>query len=110
MSSFSKHMREANAKLKNKLFGEAQSQKQPVLAPAPGYCKHCKQYTIEEPVQCSNTFGCRCPKHYTTPPQRKPLPASDIVTMYDEHPMGDSDMIEFARAIERAHGIGGQNE
>ena len=42
---------------------------------------------------------------FTAPPQRKPLPASDIVTMYDEHPMGDSDMIEFARAIEQAHGI-----
>ena len=42
---------------------------------------------------------------YTAPPQRKPLPASEIVTMYDESPSGDSDMIAFARAIERAHGI-----
>jgi hypothetical protein len=23
---------------------------EPVLNPAPGYCKHCKQYTIEEPL------------------------------------------------------------
>ena len=23
---------------------------EPVLSPAPGYCKHCKQYTIEEPL------------------------------------------------------------
>ena len=42
---------------------------------------------------------------YTTPPQRKPLLASDIVTMYDENPRSDSEMIEFARAIEAAHGI-----
>lgn len=42
---------------------------------------------------------------YTAPPQRKPLPASEIVTMYDESPRGDSDMIAFARAVERAHGI-----
>jgi len=45
---------------------------------------------------------------YTTPPQRKPLLASEIVTMYDESPTGDSDMIAFARAIERAHDIGGE--
>ena len=37
--------------------------------------------------------------------QRKPLLASDIVTMYEESPNCDADMIEFARAIEAAHGI-----
>jgi len=42
---------------------------------------------------------------YPTPPQRKPLLASDIVTMYDENPRSDSEMIAFARAIEAAHGI-----
>ena len=42
---------------------------------------------------------------YTSPPQRKPLLASDIVTMYDENPRSDSEMIAFARAIEAAHGI-----
>jgi hypothetical protein len=40
-----------------------------------------------------------------TPPQRKPLLASEIVTMYAECPTSDNDMIEFARAIEAAHGI-----
>ena len=40
-------------------------------------------------------------------PQRKPLPAHEIVTMYDESPTSDSDMIAFARAIEAAHGIKG---
>jgi hypothetical protein len=45
---------------------------------------------------------------YTTPPaaQRQPLPAHEIVTMYEESPTSDSDMIAFARAIEAAHGIG----
>ena len=38
-------------------------------------------------------------------PQRKPLSASEIVTMYAERPTSDNDMIEFARAIEAAHGI-----
>jgi len=42
---------------------------------------------------------------YTRPPQRKPLLASEIVTMYAECPTSDNDMIEFARAIEAAHGI-----
>ncbi len=40
--------------------------------------------------------------------KRQPLPAHEIVTMYEESPTSDSDMIAFARAIERAHGIGGK--
>jgi hypothetical protein len=39
------------------------------------------------------------------PAPRKPLPAHEIVTMYEESPTSDNDMIEFARAIEAAHGI-----
>ena len=38
-------------------------------------------------------------------PQRKPLQASEIVTMYAECPTSDKDMVDFARAIENAHGI-----
>ena len=47
---------------------------------------------------------------YTTPPaaQRQPLPAHEIVTMYEECPTSDSDMIAFARAVEAAHGITGE--
>ena len=41
--------------------------------------------------------------------QRKPLMASEIVLMYDENPRCDADMIEFARAIEAAHGIKGES-
>jgi len=36
-----------------------------------------------------------------------PIPDSVLVGMYDEHPSSDADMIDFARAVEAAHGIGG---
>jgi hypothetical protein len=34
-----------------------------------------------------------------------PIPDSVLVGMYDERPSSDADMIEFARAVEAAHGI-----
>ena len=51
---------------------------------------------------------------YTTPPQRQPLTAKAIAATVLDHCYGagsvTDDMIdETARAIERAHGIGGQN-
>ena len=45
---------------------------------------------------------------YTTPPQRKPLSNQKIIEMYNE-PRSDAEMIEFARAIEAAHGIWPEN-
>lgn len=51
------------------------------------------------------TAGLRIALYLGPPAQRKPLPAHEIVTMYDESPTSDSDMIAFARAIEAAHGI-----
>ena len=44
----------------------------------------------------------------TTPPQRKPLSNQKIIEMYNE-PRSDAEMIEFARAIEAAHGIWPEN-
>lgn len=44
-----------------------------------------------------------------TPP-RTPLLDHEIVTMYAESPSSDAEMIEFARAIERAHGISAEGE
>lgn len=44
-------------------------------------------------------------REYYGTAQRKPLPSYEIVTMYDERPTSDGDMIAFARAIEHAHGI-----
>lgn len=37
--------------------------------------------------------------------ERKPIPAPDLVMMYEESPTSDADMIEFARAVEAFHGI-----
>ena len=50
---------------------------------------------------------------YTTPPQRKPLSLEKILHLVDTHvgapsmsyPLDNSDWINFARAIEAAHGI-----
>ena len=116
---------------------------EPVLNPAPGYCKHCKQYTIEEPLPAEpvqepvawsfearhidTAFGpavsIRHPgrEHkymrnvkplYTAPPQRQPLTEEEIQAAWDSvdmrHPRGNETRIAFGRAIERAHGIGGQ--
>ena len=41
-------------------------------------------------------------------PQRKPLSNQKIIEMYNE-PRSDAEMIEFARAIEAAHGIWPEN-
>ena len=48
---------------------------------------------------------------YTAPPQRKPLTQEQLYTLYDEHATHQeegpamSGWFDFARAIERAHGI-----
>ena len=70
----------------------------------------------QEPVACVGTNGelmwlnkskviySKPIPLYTTPPQRKPLSNQKIIEMYNE-PRSDAEMIEFARAIEAAHGI-----
>lgn len=48
---------------------------------------------------------------YTHPPQRKPLTDEEIVDLWADVSMDYDDqinIIEMARAIERAHGIGGE--
>ena len=63
---------------------------------------------VQEPVQCSNTFACRCPKHYTTPPQRKPLSEEEIAKCWHNTPWNEglkTRVFASARAIEAAHGI-----
>lgn len=42
---------------------------------------------------------------YTHPPQRQPIDEKTLWEMWVESP---SDVLRFARAIERAHGIGGE--
>lgn len=57
---------------------------EPVLNPAPGYCKHCKQYTIEEPLpaepvqepctyKCETWPECECAKPWQSTPAQ-PVP------------------------------------
>ena len=50
---------------------------------------------LAEPVQ----------EPYPNSHQRKPLTVDQIYEMYSE-PRSDAEMVEFARAIEAAHGIG----
>lgn len=50
-------------------------------------------------------LGCRYERFVPESAQRVPLPGHEIVTMYAECPRSDAEMIEFARAIEQAHGI-----
>ena len=68
-------------------------------APAPGYCKHCKQYTIEEPLAAA---------------QRQPLTDDRIGQIIEQCKItlvnycSGEKQTEFARAIEAAHGITGE--
>jgi hypothetical protein len=53
-----------------------------------------------EPVACSNTFACRCPKHYTHPPRRewRGLTEEEV----DQMAGNTVDAWECARAVEAA--------
>jgi hypothetical protein len=74
------------------------------------------QEPVQEPVkQCMShgeCFGGEC--IYTSLPQRKPLSAVDLRALYDRHAAYQEEGPEisgwwdFARAIERAHKIGGE--
>ena len=72
-----------------------------------GQCIAC---LIEQVVQeAYGSQGLGYPqRHLTTPPHRKPLSNQKIIEMYNE-PRSDAEMIEFARAIEAAHGIWPEN-
>jgi hypothetical protein len=69
-------------------------------APAPGFCKNCKDYTVEAPLA-------------EQPAQRKPLTDKEIADIATSHPLTwvNLNTVEhrryFARAIEAAHGIKG---
>ena len=64
----------------------------------------------QEPVKLVS-YNCKCGRtmnfesvHGVVAPQRKPLMDEQIYDMYNE-PRSDAEMLEFARAIEAAHGI-----
>lgn len=108
---------------------------EPALNPAPGYCKHCRQYTIEEPLPAEPVepvawiqpdhlqkarrapFLCRVEPTkrmvdfvplYTSPPQRKPLTKEEIHTLRLSIPATTpflDAVVLYTRAVEAAHGI-----
>lgn len=67
----------------------------------------------QEPVACSNTFSCRCPKHFNSRTTCKPLTDEAIMDMVRDMSIQmrwPSTPLEIARAIERAHGITGEQQ
>jgi hypothetical protein len=89
--------------------------------PAPDICDaactwadHAPGCRRAEPAAIADgTFDHSCPLgtplYFHLPPQRKPLTDEEIYRLYSE-PCTDAEMVAFARAIERAHGIGGGDE
>ena len=77
--------------------------------------KESLRYAIEQAEQEPDGISWikRDSGYFTAPTPRKPLtddelePLLDAVPFYD---IGNKDLINFARAIERAHGIGEQHE
>ena len=65
----------------------------------------------QQPMRCPEDGGACGAGGYCRPEpqQRKPLLASDIVTMYAECPTCDADTSDIARAIEFAHGSTGES-
>lgn len=62
---------------------------------------------VQEPVGCSNTFSCRCPKHYTAPPQRLPLTEEMTKQMRERCASMEmrSAFVDGWLSAEQAHGI-----
>jgi hypothetical protein len=51
-------------------------------------------------------FGDGWSPLYAHPPQRKPLTPEELLALFDSHNVYGSKWVEFARALEKAHGIG----
>lgn len=127
---------------------------EPKVEPAPGWCKHCRQYTVDEPLPAEADkaepvawryrpgvsrpwaltddgylASCKRPSYqveelFTYPPQRESLTDEQIDAAHKTEKLAiitlmhnDTTVKEFtralrllARAVERAHGIGGSNE
>jgi hypothetical protein len=75
---------------------------------------HSSKHPFHDPIDTDAKMALRilrglipAMKAYAAPPQLKPLTDEEIYDMYNE-PRSDAEMVAFARAVERAHGIGGQ--
>lgn len=103
--------------------------------PAPGWCKHCRQYTIQEPLQAAPTvvepvawrcadgspsvvfqqypqaladLGIPIEPLYSAPP-RAALTREQAIALWADKSDGpsNSEIVSYCRAIEAAHNIGG---
>jgi hypothetical protein len=75
---------------------------------------HSSKHPFHDPINTDARMALRIlrgfipsMKAYAATPLRKPLTDEEIYDMYNE-PRSDAEMVAFARAVERAHGIGGQ--
>jgi hypothetical protein len=68
--------------------------------------KKALEQPAQEPVACTNKYGCKCDKHYTHPHQWQGLTDDEILKASSYIDMlgniDDDDVIKFARAIEQA--------
>lgn len=81
--------------------------KESFLAPVIQVCKEAlAEAEKQEPVACSNKYGCKCDKHYTNPaPSWQSLSDDNILKLFKpkfECEIEDFELIDFARAIEQA--------
>lgn len=77
----------------------------------PSNCVYARMYGIRAKEMCGEWKPIKLTKPHTNQPERKPLTDEQITEIwaakvrYHAAPIGSTDL-EFARAIERAHGIG----
>ncbi len=69
-----------------------------------GLIRYRLQDVVEYENACANEPAKKLREKNSAPPQRQPLTNETLWEMWVESP---SDVLQFARIIERAHGIGG---
>ena len=76
--------------------------------------EYCTKPPLETDIQWSARYGRKYEPLYTAPPTRKPLTEEEIMSIAEDvanekliGPVPEY-RVRFARAIERAHGIGGE--
>ena len=94
---------------------KAQEQAEPVQEPVAVRWRHPQYRWTYEDYKPGQFYGPRVEvqRLYTAPPQRKPLTEEtmrECAQAMDAEPLAEGwhELIKFARAIEQAHGIGGQ--
>lgn len=62
-------------------------------------------YSVGRTLHWHEGKGVNDAQLYLAPPQRKPLSTEQILDLFDSHNVYGTKWVEFARAVERAHGI-----